>query len=89
MCAQVYAAARPERAWREKDLYVGVDVEFGPQQRRKIASAAVLQLAVADFVVIIPLEVLKWPAQFKPVKDHAVVVRLACPKYRTTLARCR
>lgn len=87
MCARVYAAARPERAWREKDLYIGADVEFAPQQRRKTSCAAVLQLAVRDFVVIIPLEVLKWPAQCKPVEDHAVVVRLACPKYCTSLAR--
>lgn len=74
-CEAVRAAAPPGTECRQKDLYIGTDVEFAPQQDDNRMRAAVVQFAMAGFVVIIPLEVATRPAVDKPPGQRAVLVR--------------
>lgn len=55
-------------------LIIGVDVEYAPGRRGQVA--AVMQIAVEGFVLIIPLKVLTRPAACKPVSKRALTV---CP----------
>lgn len=79
LCKGAYAAATPGQDWRQKDLYVGTDVEFGVDADVEAEyggpCAAVVQFALAGFVAVIPLQVLTWWAPDTPPEERAVTVR--------------
>lgn len=60
---------------RREDLIIGMDVEFGRSRAGYTDPAAVVQFATAEFVVIIPLEVLTMPKGLKRTKHRAINVR--------------
>lgn len=76
-CKAAHAAVLCGDRSRQRDLCIGTDVELGPKRPGQPPCAAVVQLAVADLVVVIPLEVLTRPTDSKPFAERAVLVRPA------------